>query len=517
MSLKTALLVTAITVAISGPAYATYAEGELALNQGNYGRAYQELEAPANQGDAKAQYLLGRMYMDGLGVSQDYVTAHMWLNLATTGGVANARTYRDTVGSRMPLTQVARAQEMARNWKPTAGAVRADTSQAATIGYSVINAQRLLNQLGHPAGVAGGAMGGSTRAGIRSYQRAKGIYADGRLTQNLFEKIAADAGYAGNGRSNGANSNTDTSSDYARQVATVQTKLRDLDYDVTSVNGRMNAETEAAIREYEADVGMRVTGRVDAELLKRLDADGNKADRREAHMVRRAQRGLDQLGYDIGSVDGKMGWSTRNAVRKYQADQGLAVDGRVDAKLLDALHASVQGRSGPKETDRASDRKTVMKIESALNRQGYNAGVEDGRVDARAQAAIRQYQQDWGMSVNGQPSESLLAHIQNPPSSGRGVSPALVTDIERELYSRGYQVGAVDGRVDGELRNAVRTWQTDSRVTVNGELDGALLADIRASNVTRNGTTPNNPAGALIQGIADSILGNMGKTTNNGQ
>lgn len=510
MFLKSALLATAIAVAISGPAYATYAEGEAAFSQGNYRRAYQELEAPANQGDPRAQFMLGRMFTEGRGVNQDYVRAHMWLNLATTGGVTNARGYLDNLGSQMTGQQTAQAQEMARNWKPTTGAAQAGTSQAKTIDYSVRNTQILLNRLGHPAGVEDGAMGGSTRSGISSYQRAKGIYPDGRLTQGLFDKIAVDAGYAGNAGAgtDAANVRANQSGATVNQVAEVQTQLRALDYDTGTVTGRMNAQTEAAIREYEADAGMRVTGRADAELLERLVADGKKSESRETHMVRRAQKRLDQLGYETGSADGKLDWRTRNAVRKFQADKGMAVDGQVDRELLDALHASVRDRSGPKAESGTADRATVMKIETALNRQGYNAGIEDGWADDRTQAAIRQYQQDWKLSANGQASTELLDHIQGKHGSADVTSPATITDIERELVARGYRVGAVDGRIDGELRNAVRTWQTDSRVTVNGELDETLLADIRASKVTRAQTTPNDAAGALIRGITDSILGN---------
>jgi hypothetical protein len=67
----------------------------------------------------------------------------------------------------------------------------------------------------------------------------------------------------------------------------------------------------------------------------------------------------------------------------------------------------------------------------------------------------------------------------------------------------------------GQLRYAVRTWQSDAQVEVNGELDEALLADIRASNVTRAEVSPRDAAGALIQGITGTILENIGKNQEN--
>lgn len=510
MYLKTALLAAAVVFAIPDPAHAAYAEGAAAFYQGNYWHAYQELEGPAKQGDPRAQYLLGRMYMEGSGTTQDYVQAHMWLNLATTAGVAEARGYRDNVSSRMTGQQIAKAQQLARTWQSSTGAFQVGTAQPETIDYSVRNAQRLLNRLGYNAGLEDGAIGGSTRASIRAYQRAKGIDATGNLTPELFDKMAIDAGYAGNAPVGTSNDN-DGSGGHSKLVAEIQTKLRALDYGVSDVTGRMNAETQAAIREYEADVDLPVTGRADTDLLSRLDANERMAESRDTRMVRRAQRKLGRLGYDIGSTDGTLDWRTRDAVRKFQAQQGnLEVDGKVDKKLLHALNASLQARSVSEKENRSADRETALKIEAALNRQGYNAGVEDGQIDDLAQAAIGQYQREWGLVVNGQASADLLAHIQNPPDSGPIVSPAQLTDIERELAARGYQVGVVDGRADGDLRNAVRTWQSDAQVTIDGGLDETLLAKIRASNFTRAEPTPLSTTSTFFQGISDSITRAVG-------
>ena len=52
----------------------------------------------AEQGYPKAQYMLGRLYTKGQGVSQDYVRAYAWSNAAAVlGGHAGGRKLRDTV------------------------------------------------------------------------------------------------------------------------------------------------------------------------------------------------------------------------------------------------------------------------------------------------------------------------------------------------------------------------------------------------------------------------------------
>ena len=84
----------------------------------DYETAYKLFLPLAEQGDADAQFNLGVMYDEGEGVPQDYVSAHMWFNLAGTNGDKNAVTNRNTVEKKMTPEEIEKAQEMVRNWKP---------------------------------------------------------------------------------------------------------------------------------------------------------------------------------------------------------------------------------------------------------------------------------------------------------------------------------------------------------------------------------------------------------------
>lgn len=58
------------------------------------------------------------MYFKGKGVTQDYVEAHKWFNLAAAHGSKKALMNRDTLTKRMTPAQIAEAQRRARNWRP---------------------------------------------------------------------------------------------------------------------------------------------------------------------------------------------------------------------------------------------------------------------------------------------------------------------------------------------------------------------------------------------------------------
>jgi TPR repeat protein len=66
------------------------------------------------QGNAIAQHNLGVRYATGQGVPQDYVYAHMWINLGAANGNELSAKARDIIAKEMTPAQIAEAQKLAR-------------------------------------------------------------------------------------------------------------------------------------------------------------------------------------------------------------------------------------------------------------------------------------------------------------------------------------------------------------------------------------------------------------------
>ncbi len=96
-----------------------HASGIGAYRSGDNVTALQFYRPLAERGDAFAQFILGSMCESGEGVPQDYVQAHMWFNLAAAAGDAAAPHNRDLVAAMMTPAQIAEAQRLASEWKPT--------------------------------------------------------------------------------------------------------------------------------------------------------------------------------------------------------------------------------------------------------------------------------------------------------------------------------------------------------------------------------------------------------------
>ena len=81
----------------------------------DYAEALKWFRKATDQGQADARFSLGIMYKNGEGVPQDYVQAHMWLNLAASHErMSDAVKERETSPFQNGPAQNAEAQKLAR-------------------------------------------------------------------------------------------------------------------------------------------------------------------------------------------------------------------------------------------------------------------------------------------------------------------------------------------------------------------------------------------------------------------
>ncbi len=141
------------------------------------------------------------MYEHGHGVPQDYERAYLWFNLAVSRHSASeserrqrAVRNRDRVAAYLTPEALARAQRMAREWRP--GTAVASASPAAgdkDLRARIAMLQERLARLGYDPGPADGVLGARTRAAIRAFQRAQGLVADGRFSRALESEVSLAA------------------------------------------------------------------------------------------------------------------------------------------------------------------------------------------------------------------------------------------------------------------------------------------------------------------------------------
>lgn len=189
-------------------AWADYSTGQRELDAGRPDEALAQWQAAADAGDQRAMLALGRLYLQGLGVLQDYVQAHKWLNLAASRGEPTAAQERDALAAKMTPEERAEARKLARAWQPggrqadvPAKAVR--TSPAASPPptgeseapppHAIREAQQLLARLGYAPGGTDGIWGRRTEIAYQAFLRDNDLPATETLTVIALRAMRAIA------------------------------------------------------------------------------------------------------------------------------------------------------------------------------------------------------------------------------------------------------------------------------------------------------------------------------------
>jgi peptidoglycan hydrolase-like protein with peptidoglycan-binding domain len=129
-------------------------------------------------------------------------------------------------------------------------------------------------------------------------------------------------------------------------VRDLQEALKALGHDPGPVDGVFGATTEAAVKAFQQAKGIAVDGIVGRVTWINVD----EADQSEPVLkigstglpVRRAQKRMSLVGFEVGGVDGRYGTQTEAAVKQLQQQAGINVDGVVGPQtwsVIDALES----------------------------------------------------------------------------------------------------------------------------------------------------------------------------------
>ena len=104
--------------------------------------------------------------------------------------------------------------------------------------------------------------------------------------------------------------------------------------------------------------------------------------------------------------------------------------GRTDKALLANLQQSDK---------REVSQRDIQEIERRLDRRAYRPGRIDGIADTQTASAIRAYQTDADLPVNGRPSRALLEHLRN--SNVRSAGDADVNNAIQQMIESFVRAG----------------------------------------------------------------------------
>ena len=333
--MKRIALAAVLVGSLATPAWAGYEDGVTAYGRGNFPAALGEFQGLARQGDAAAQFYLGIMYENGLGVARDRAEAAKWYRRAAEQGHANAQFHLGAMY--VHGMGVARDRAEAAKWY----------RRAAEQGHA--NAQF---DLGNMFDVGVGVAQDRAKA-ARWYRRAaKRDFAKAQFNLGvMYEKglgVAQDYGealkwYRLAAAQGSARAMNNIGLTYEEGLGVP----RDLEkayawYSLAADRFGAGSHREQVARNRDGVANALSPQRLGrAQRLAQAWGPGAAslaaASPPPRALFARVQEKLARLGHDPGPADGIMGPRTRAAIRAFQAARDIPVTGDVSAELLREL------------------------------------------------------------------------------------------------------------------------------------------------------------------------------------
>ena len=203
------------------------------------------------------------------------------------------------------------------------------------------------------------------------------------------------------------------------QVKTLQKRLKDLGYYNGNVDGRYGEGTQAAVMAFQLRNNLTVDGKAGPATQRVLYGSRSNItypsmrEGEEGASVKNLQYTLYELGYYDGSIDGKYGATTADAVREFQIQNNLTpVDGIAGSKTLSKLYSSdaiaATASNVEYNTAQAGDKgDLVVQIQDCLVQLGFMDSIT-GEYDDATVAAVKAFQSANGLTPDGKSGSMTL-------------------------------------------------------------------------------------------------------------
>ncbi|MBR6187113.1 MAG: peptidoglycan-binding protein [Clostridia bacterium] len=228
--------------------------------------------------------------------------------------------------------------------------------------------------------------------------------------------------------------------------------------------------------------------------------------------VRNVQKKLKELGFYKGTVDGDFGEATEKAVKEFQKQYGLTVDGKVGSNTMAKL-ATARATAKPAVTPTKKPTATpaystntylrngdsgakVRQMQERLISLGYLVGKATSNFDNATEAGVYAFQRRHTSYADGvagpETLKALYSSSATKTSSPSGIIGITLREgsketeavrlMQKKLKSLGYYKGSVDGSFGSGTTDAVKAFQRAHNLTADGVAGGGTFNKLFSSS-----------------------------------
>ena len=457
-------------------------------------------------------------------------------------------------------------------------------------GQEVQSLQEALIELGFLTGKADGVFGDGTEKAVIAFQQKNGYPDTGLVDANIQAFLYSGKPLNAKGTATKVNTMSPASgatmklNSTGEPVGELQSMLKNLGYYNGEITKKYDTATKQAVVAFQKKNGLKADGLAGADTRSLLEsgtglpADATPTPKPTAEptptkeptweipksTVKRGSEGKDartvqtrlkELGYYQGSVDGKFGRASVNALKNFQTNNDLTADGvagkKTYAKLFNASavpYAVETPTPAPSEIPQAAEEPAaqssvwttlrsgdtgtdVKQLQENLIQLGYMSGTPDGKYGAKTVGAVKAFQKNNGLKEDGtagpitlkalysgtakeapKGTASATSSVSSTGSLKQGSTGTEVKNLQSKLISLGYLTGKADGIFGRKTTAAVVAFQKANKLKADGIAGVKTMAQLDKSGTSSSSSaaTPTatpTPAPTQAPGASEALAG----------
>lgn len=328
--------------------------------------------------------------------------------------------------------------------------------------------KRKLNAIGYGPIIVSPLYGSYMSDQVRDFQRDNGLAVSGIFDEVSLEKL------------NQLYNPPYRKGDRHTDISQMKRSLNRLGFNGIIVSDYYGSFTEEKVKEFQRQFGLSVDGIAGNNTLSKIDevisSPFQQGKRHEE--TKKIKRQLNAIGYGPIQVTTLYGEYMSDQVRAFQRDNGLAESGIMDEVSLEKLAAS--NRPPFQKGDYHNE---IAKMKRSLNKIGFDGIIVTNYYGSYTEEKVKEFQRQFGLSVNGVANESTLAKLNEILSSPlqEGNRHDEVISIKQQLNALGYGPIQVTSLYGSYMKSQIMEFQKANNLAVSGIADEVTVAKINSA------------------------------------
>ena len=400
-------------------------------------------------------------------------------------------------------------------------AIPTRTLRYGATGDDVKYTQQRLAELKYYTGSVDGNFSTAMLTAVRAFQKKNDLSVDGVIGPATRKVLFSDDAIAADEEEGFREMKLGMEGE---DIGALQLRLKALGYFTGTANGYYGSDTVVAVAEFQQRNGLTVDGVCGQTTYNKIFSvnavpkeEGGEEDEEDddtvipsgtlemgqsGNDIKTLQKRLKELGYYTGTVDGNFGSSTYTAVKAFQTKNGLNVDGKAGKYTLTLLFsddaiAADDDESKPDEVvlpDRILRKgmsgDDVKSVQTRLKELGYYTGELHGNFDQKTLLAVRAFQQNNNLVVDGAAGPNTNKLLFSEKAIGAPADTSIIPTrdlslgdtgddvkaVQQRLRNLGFYTSQVDGTYGSSTTSAMFHFQEMNGLTATGNGDLATYA-----------------------------------------